>query len=79
MFDGQLIVAKNNSGQLFGFQNKGWTFENNATLYMYGYDWNGYTGVAALNAINNLPAFQIIPIGGGTFAAGSMISVEWIY
>lgn len=78
MFECDLITQKGNAAQLWGHRSRGWSYNSAATNLMQDYIWEGYTGHAGLTALTQLPAFQIVP-SGGTWAAGSLITIDWVY
>jgi hypothetical protein len=73
-------VAKPSSGQCFAGQTRGWSYNSaGGTAYKASYEWMFHTGAGAINgATNQIAAFRVIP-SASTFAAGSVLSVEWIY
>lgn len=59
---------------------RGTSFNSAATTYIAEYNLNGYYNSGELNAVTQLPAFQLLPTSGGTWVpATSFITVDWIY
>jgi hypothetical protein len=77
-FDLDLMVSKPASPALFGARWHGSSYNTNAATGYVDVLGNGYLAAAAFTALTQLPAFQIIP-SGGSWAAGSLIKVEWVY
>jgi len=78
VFEIDLVVNKPASPAVFSARWRGASYHSNAVNFhseTFGFV---FTGNAALGAITQMPAFQIIP-SGGSWAAGTSIRVEWVY
>jgi hypothetical protein len=80
IIDCDFTVSKPSNGQCFGGQTRGWSYNSaGGAAYNASYQWMFHTGAGAINAATNqIAAFRIIP-SASTFAAGSVLTVEWIY
>lgn len=78
IFDVDLIVNKPASPASFTARYRGSAYNSNAAIVFAELIGMAYSNNASIGAITQMPAFQIAP-SGGSWAAGSLIQVEWVY
>jgi len=78
MFDADIVVGKGANAQVFGCMSRGFGYNSAATTLLYEYYWSGYGSAGVFQTVSQMAAFLILPSANG-FAAGTLITVDWIY